>query len=81
MDYIEMAKAIRTSNVLDRFNETERTAILLRLGSVEGNPRRLDEVAEEVGMTTDEVRALELRVVGMMRHPSRSPLLKKYIEE
>jgi len=80
MDYIEMVAAIQTSGVLDRLSERERKAIMLRFGFEDGQPRELIEVAQELGMTSDEVREVEMNVLRKMRHPSRSALLKDYIE-
>lgn len=57
-----------------------RRVIELRFGLEDGKPRTLKEVAKELGGVTEErIRQIELIALRLLRHPSRSKLLKKFI--
>lgn len=51
----------------------------LRFGLEDGRSRTLREVGRELGKTRERIRQVELRTFRVLRHPSRSKLLKRFL--
>ena len=49
---------------LQTLYERERKVIQLRFGLLDGNPRTLEEVGRECGITPERIRQIELRPCG-----------------
>jgi len=63
-------RRIKLEQALDRLEDDERQVIVLRHG-LDRHPRRtLAAVGTIVGMTREQVRQVERRAVGKLRHPS-----------
>jgi RNA polymerase primary sigma factor len=58
--------------VLQTLYEHERKVIQLRFGLLDGNPRTLEEVGREFGITPERIRQIELKTLRNLRHPGRS---------
>ena len=58
--------------VLQTLYERERKVIQLRFGLHDGNPRTLEEVGRELGITPERIRQIELKTLGKLRHLGRS---------
>lgn len=58
----------------------ERQVIELRYGLDSGYDQTLEEVGAEIGVTRERVRQIEQKALAMLRHPSRSRMLKDYLE-
>ena len=67
--------------VLDGLADRERKVIKFRFGLEDGDPRTLEEVGKEFGVTRERIRQIESKTLAKLRHPSRSGRLKDYMEE
>ncbi|MDE6907399.1 MAG: RNA polymerase subunit sigma-70, partial [Lachnospiraceae bacterium] len=54
--------------------------IRLRYGLGDGRPRTLEEVGKEFHVTRERIRQIEAKALRKLRHPSRSRVLKDYLE-
>lgn len=75
----EQLKA-RLADVLTDLNERQRMVISLRYGLLDGSQRTLDEVGKLLSLTREGVRQIELRAVERLRHPTRSRLLRGFLD-
>jgi RNA polymerase primary sigma factor len=66
--------------VLDGLNERERQVIRLRFGLTDGQPRTLEEVGQEFGVTRERIRQIESKTLSKLRHPSRAQKLRDYLD-
>ena len=66
--------------LLDDLSERERRVMLLRYGISDGQPRTLEEVGQEFGVTRERIRQIETRCLAKLRHPSRACQLQDFIE-
>ncbi len=67
-------------NVLNTLTEREREVIKLRFGFDNGHPRTLEEVGQRFGVTRERIRQIEAKAIRKLRHPSRSKILREYLE-
>ncbi|MBI2070814.1 MAG: sigma-70 family RNA polymerase sigma factor [Elusimicrobia bacterium] len=67
--------------VLETLSPREAKIIRLRFGLESGYPRTLEEVGRMFKVTRERVRQIEAKAIRKLRHPSRSKLLKDYIEQ
>lgn len=66
--------------VLNTLSERERKVIELRFGLRDGQPRTLEEVGKEFGVTRERIRQIESKTLAKLRHPSRSSKLRDYLD-
>ena len=66
--------------VLHSLSDRERQVIRLRFGLADGNPRTLEEVGQEFGVTRERIRQIESKTLSKLRHPSRSQKLRDYLD-
>ena len=52
----------------------------MRYGLVAGQPRTLDEIGREFGLTRERIRQIESKTLSKLRHPSRSQKLRDYLD-
>jgi RNA polymerase primary sigma factor len=71
----------RISEVLRSLTPREREVIELRFGLKDGQPRTLDEVARNYGITRERIRQIEARSLIKLRSPVRSQRLAGFREE
>lgn len=69
------------AKTLEGLAERERKVITLRFGLEDGQPRTLEEVGREFGVTRERIRQIESKTLAKLRHPSRSQKLKDYLED
>ena len=67
--------------VLHTLTEREKKVIQLRFGMVDGQPRTLEEVGIEFGVTRERIRQIESKTLSKLRHPSRAQKLRDYLGE
>ncbi len=67
--------------VLHTLSDREKKVIELRFGMTDGQPRTLEEVGYELGVTRERIRQIESKTLSKLRHPSRSDQLRDYLEE
>ncbi|HMK12475.1 MAG TPA: RNA polymerase sigma factor RpoD [Acidimicrobiales bacterium] len=65
---------------LDDLNDREKEVVRLRFGLVDGQPRTLEEVGKEFGVTRERIRQIESRTLAKLRHPQRSQKLRDYLD-
>lgn len=63
-----------------QFQPREAAVIRARFGLVNGIQKTLDEIGNEFGVTRERIRQIESKVMSKLRHPSRSQMLKDYLE-
>ena len=66
--------------VLNTLTERERKVLELRFGLEDGRARTLEEVGQHFGVTRERIRQIEAKALRKLRHPSRSKLLKDFLE-
>src|SRR5438128_6525581 len=62
-------------SVLKTLPEREAAVVALRFGLTDGQPRTLDEIGKEFGLTRERIRQIEAKTLSKLRHPSRSQKL------
>ena len=67
--------------VLDTLTEREQKVLRLRFGLDDGRPRTLEEVGRQFNVTRERIRQIEAKALRKLRHPSRSKILKDYLDE
>ncbi len=65
--------------ILHTLSDREKQVIRLRFGMVDGQPRTLEEVGAEFGVTRERIRQIESKTLSKLRHPSRSDQLRDYL--
>jgi RNA polymerase primary sigma factor len=61
-------------------SDREAEIIKLRFGIGTGYPRTLEELGRIFNVTRERVRQIEAKAIRKLRHPSRSRLLREYVE-
>ena len=92
-DFIEDADAVvpidaasmvllqeQIAEILHTLSEREKKVIELRFGMVDGQPRTLEEVGTEFGVTRERIRQIESKTLAKLRQPSRSQQLKDFLD-
>ena len=66
--------------ILHTLTDREKKVIQLRFGMLDGQPRTLEEVGIEFGVTRERIRQIESKTLSKLRHPSRSQKLRDYLD-
>ena len=66
--------------LLESLENRERQVLELRFGLRDGQPRTLEEVGQEFGVTRERVRQIETKALRKLRHPIRSRKLRDYLQ-
>ena len=67
-------------SVLGTLSEREAGVVSMRFGLIDGQPKTLDEIGKVYGVTRERIRQIESKTMLKLRHPSRSQLLRDYLE-
>ena len=67
-------------DVLHTLSDREAGVVKLRFGLTDGMPRTLDEIGQVYGVTRERIRQIESKTMSKLRHPSRSQVLRDYLE-
>lgn len=67
--------------VLSTLTEREQKVLRLRFGLDDGRPRTLEKVGRQFNVTRERIRQIEAKALRKLRHPSRSKILKDYLDE
>jgi RNA polymerase primary sigma factor len=92
-DLIEDSEAIQPSeavsftllqeqlhSVLGTLSEREAGVVSMRFGLTNGQPKTLDEIGKVYGVTRERIRQIESKAMSKLRHPSRSQVLRDYLD-
>ena len=67
-------------SVLCMLSEREAGVVSMRFGLAGGQPKTLDEIGKVYGVTRERIRQIESKTMSKLRHPSRSRLLRDYLD-
>ena len=65
--------------VLGTLTPREEKVLKLRFGIEDGRTRTLEEVGKEFNVTRERIRQIEAKALRKLRHPSRSKMLKDFL--
>jgi RNA polymerase primary sigma factor len=66
---------------LGELTDREQEIVRMRFGLDDGQPRTLEDVGREFGVTRERIRQIEAKTLAKLRHPMRSQRLKEFLEE
>jgi RNA polymerase primary sigma factor len=66
--------------VLGTISEREAGIISMRFGLTDGEPKTLDDIGKVYGVTRERIRQIESKSMSKLRHPSRSKVLRDYLD-
>jgi RNA polymerase primary sigma factor len=66
--------------VLDTLSEREAGVISMRFGLTDGEEKTLDQIGKVYGVTRERIRQIEKKTMSLLRHPSRSQVLRDYLD-
>jgi RNA polymerase primary sigma factor len=67
-------------SVLGTLSEREAGVVSMRFGLTDGQPKTLDEIGKVYGVTRERIRQIESKTMLKLRHPSRSQVLRDYLD-
>ena len=68
------------TEVLRTLAPREAEVLRLRFGLEDGRSRTLEEVGQSFGVTRERIRQIEAKALRKLRHPSRSKVLRDFLE-
>jgi len=77
---VELLRRREVTKILSTLTDREAKIIKLRFGIETGYPRTLEEVGKIFRVTRERVRQIEAKAIRKLRHPSRSKMLRDYID-
>ncbi len=66
---------------LGELSDREQEIVRLRFGLDDGQPRTLEDVGREFGVTRERIRQIEAKTLAKLRHPMRSQRLKEFLDD
>lgn len=67
------------AGVLKTLTPREEKVLCLRYGLIDGKMHTLEEVGDEFQVTRERIRQIEAKALRKLRHPSRSKILKDFL--
>jgi RNA polymerase primary sigma factor len=67
-------------SLLGTLSEREAGVVSMRFGLTDGQPKTLDEIGKVYGVTRERIRQIESKTMLKLRHPSRSQVLRDYLD-
>ena len=67
-------------SVLNTLSDREAGVVQMRFGLTDGQPKTLDEIGKVYGVTRERIRQIESKTMSKLRHPSRSQVLRDYLD-
>ncbi len=67
-------------SVLGTLSEREAGVVSMRFGLADGQPKTLGEIGTEYGVSRERIRQIETKAIYKLRHPSRSNLLRDFLD-
>jgi RNA polymerase primary sigma factor len=71
----------KMASMLKQLNPREERIIRMRFGFEDGNPHTLEEVGQTFAVTRERIRQIEAKALRKLRHPSRSSLVRTFLED
>jgi RNA polymerase primary sigma factor len=79
---LEAVTAAARKRELERILSTmsDREALILRhrYGLIDGIPKTLDQIGEEIGVTRERIRQIENKAISKLKHPTRAQRLSEF---
>lgn len=76
---VDILRKREVNKILSTLTDREAKILKLRFGIDTGYPRTLEEVGKIFRVTRERVRQIEAKAIRKLRHPSRSKLIKDYL--
>ena len=70
----------KMASMLKKLSPREERIIRMRFGFEDGNQRTLEEVGQVFAVTRERIRQIEAKALRKLRHPSRSNLVRTFLE-
>jgi len=70
----------KMASMLKKLSPREERIIRMRFGFEDGNQRTLEEVGQVFAVTRERIRQIEAKALRKLRHPSRSHLVRTFLE-
>jgi len=70
----------KMASMLKTLSPREERIIRMRFGFEDGNQRTLEEVGQVFAVTRERIRQIEAKALRKLRHPSRSHLVRTFLE-
>jgi RNA polymerase primary sigma factor len=67
-------------SVLGTLSEREAGILSMRFGLTDGQPKTLEQIGKVYGVTRERIRQIESKTMSKLRHPSRSNILRDYLD-
>lgn len=67
--------------VLETLSPREAGVIKMRYGLEDGQPKTLDDIGRVYGVTRERIRQIESKTMSKLRHPSRSQMLRDFLDQ
>ena len=78
---IRNALASFLDTLLATLTPREEKILRMRFGFYDGNPKTLEEVGKEFGVTRERIRQIEEKAIHKLRHPSKLNKIKAFIDD
>ncbi len=70
-----------TNNVLDSLTPREAKVLRMRFGIDMNSDHTLEEVGKQFDVTRERIRQIEAKALRKLRHPSRSDILRSFLDD
>jgi RNA polymerase primary sigma factor len=70
----------QVQSVLSTLSDREAGIVSMRFGLTDGQPKTLDQIGKVYGVTRERIRQIESKTMSKLRHPSRSAVLRDYLD-
>jgi RNA polymerase primary sigma factor len=67
-------------SVLGTLSEREAGVVSMRFGLTDGQPQTLEQIGKVYSVTRERIRQIESKAMSKLRHPSRSNVLRDYLD-
>jgi RNA polymerase primary sigma factor len=75
---LEKRRGEELERVLSTLSEREALIIRVRYGLIDGIPKTLEQIADEIGVTRERIRQIENKAISKLKHPDRVRRLSGY---
>ena len=72
------ARKRELERILSTMSEREATILRHRYGLIDGIPKTLDQIGEEIGVTRERIRPIENKAISKLKHPTRAQRLSEF---